>query len=60
MESKNDVLVFVIPMCLGLNYDFSVLLNPRNITNLYSEVVERLLVRTQRIQPQKPIILTNS
>ena len=54
------VLVFVIPMCLGLNYDFSVLLNPRNITNLYSEVVERLLVRTQRIQPQKPIIMTYS
>ena len=31
MESRNDVHVFVIPMCLELNYDFNVLLVPREL-----------------------------
>jgi hypothetical protein len=35
MESKDDVHVFVIPMCLGLNYEFSVLLVPRELQKSY-------------------------
>jgi hypothetical protein len=50
MESKDDVHVFVIPMCLGLNYEFSVLLVPRELEKSYpgieidSKLVNQLLI----------------
>ena len=38
MEKKNDVHVYLISMCLELNYDFSVLLVPRELEKSYSGI----------------------
>ena len=50
MESKNDVHVFVILMCLGLNYDFNVLLNPKVITLWVVSHLSKASNRTHEIQ----------